>query len=144
VDVTAADIAKVPAENLHVSRADFGALWIAAERHMDEQSARKVTDWYGGGVVVTCRWIATATVRPRAGDGPWRPARSPVTGRTRRATPELIEAEALAAALLDMRRPVPDWLRDQPGWARAIDATFAWAWRGTAGPPIQAEHSAAG
>jgi len=142
VDVTPADIARVPAENLHVSRAEFAALWAAAERHEEEQARRQVLDWYGAGVVVTCRWLARAIVRPPSGRR--RPARSPVTGRTNMAYPELIEAECLAAERLDMHRPVPAWLAEQPGWSAAIVATLNWAWLRTGGPPIGVAHSATG
>ncbi len=142
VDVTVADIAHVPAENLHVSRADFAALWAAADQVHDERVRRGSPDWYGAGVVVTCRWLARAIVRPPSGRR--RPARSPVTERTNMAYPELIETECLAAERLDMRRPVPAWLADQPGWSAAIVATLNWAWRRTGGPPIDITHSATG
>jgi hypothetical protein len=142
VDVTAADLAKVPAENLHVSRAEFAALWAAAERHQEEQARQKVVDWYGAGVVVTCRWVATAIVR--SADGRQRPARSPVTGRTGMATPELIEAECLAAERLDMQRPVPAWLAEQPGWSAAVLATLDWVWRRSGRPPFEIASTATG
>jgi hypothetical protein len=142
VELTPADIARVPAENLHVSLAEFAAVWAAAELHQEEQARRKVLDWYGAGVVVTCRWLAQAIVRPPTGSQ--RPARSPVTGRTNMAYPELIEAECLAAELLDMRQPRPAWLVDQPGWSEAIVATLNWAWRRTGGPPVEVARSATG
>jgi hypothetical protein len=142
VDVTAADIARVPAENLHVSRVEFGAVWVAAEVRQAERTRQRVTDWYGAGVVVTCRWLARAIVRPA--EGPHRPARSPVTRTTRMALPELIEAECLAAELLDMRRPRPGWLEGRPGWSEGIVATLNWAWRRTGGPPVEVAQSAAG
>jgi hypothetical protein len=142
VDVTAADIAAVPVENLRVPRAEFGAAWVAAESLHDDRVRRQLPDWYGAGVVVTCRWLAQATVRPES--GPWRLARSPVTRRASRAYPELIEAECLAAEQLDTRRPAPDWLAERPGWSTAILATLNWAWRSTGGPPLDIEHSAAG
>jgi hypothetical protein len=142
VDVTAADIAKVPAENLHVSRADFAALWTMAEQVHDDRVRRKVPDWYGAGVVVTCRWIARATVRPAT--GPWRQAWSPVTERTNMAYAELVEAEALAAEVLEMRQPRPGWLLGRPGWIEGITATLRWAWLRTGGPPMDVEHTATG
>jgi hypothetical protein len=142
VDVSPADVARVPVENLSVSRAEFAALWAAAERHQEEQARLHVTDWYGAGVVVTCRWIARATVRPET--GPWRPARSPVTGSTKMAYAELVEAECRAADLLEMRQPRPEWLAGRPGWIEGIVATFNWVWRRTGGPPMDLGHSATG
>jgi len=142
MDVTAADIAKIPAENLHVARAEFAAVWIAVEKHQDEPAYRGITDWYDAGVSVTCRWLATATVRPE--QGPWRLARSPVTRRTNRALPELIQEECLAAELLAMRRPVPRWLAERPGWAESIVATLNWAWWRTGPPPFRVEQAESG
>jgi hypothetical protein len=55
------------------------------------------------------------------------------------ALPELIEEEALAAELLDMRRPRPQWLVERPGWSESIMATFNWAWRRTGPPPLPIE-----
>ena len=132
------DIAKTPAGNLRVPRDDFAALWIVAEQHQEQQ----VTDWYGAGVVVTCRWLANATVRTTT--GPWRPARAPVSHRTALACPELIEAECLAAEVLASRQPAPDWLTGQPGWIDGVVATLNWAWRGSSGPPMDLPHSATG
>jgi hypothetical protein len=63
VDVSTADIAKIPAANVRVPQAEFAALWQRAERHHDEQVRRGVPDWYGAGVVMTCRWLANAIVR---------------------------------------------------------------------------------
>jgi hypothetical protein len=134
MEVSSADGDRIPDENLHVPRSEFMAVWTYAEMLQAERSARNVTDWYGAGVVVTCRWIARATVRPD-GRSP-RQARSPVTGTRRLAHPELIDHECLAAELLDMRQPVPTWLAKRPGWSSAIVATFNWVWRGTNGPPL--------
>src|SRR6266568_5726502 len=119
------DLDRIPAENVNVPLQEFGRGWFAAEERHDDRVRRKVPDWYGAGVVVTCRWLAWAIVRPPTGRQ--RPTRSPVTGRMSMAYPELIEAECVAAELLDMRRPA--WLADQPGWIEAIVATLNWAWR---------------
>jgi hypothetical protein len=135
VEVTATDVAQVPAGNLRVPRQEFAAVWTAAESDHDERARRRVADWYGAGVVMTCRWVARATVRPA--NGLWRPARSPVTGRLNQATEELIEAECLAAERLAMRRPVPDWLAARPGWIEAVLATLDWSWRGSRRSPLQ-------
>jgi hypothetical protein len=135
VEVTEADVARIPQTNLRVPRAEFVAVWAAAEQ-------RCAADWYAAGVAVTCRWLATATVRPATG----RPyvAYAPVTGRTARAYEELIEAEYLAAERLDLRHPRPQWLAERPGWVEGIAATLRWAWRRTGPPPIHLEERAAG
>lgn len=139
VKVTAVDMERIPRANVRVSRAEFAALWEAAERLCDEQASRGVTDWYTAGVAVTCEWLATATIRPES--GPWRQAHSPVTGRTERAYEELIEAELLEAELLDMRRPRPAWLEARPGWLEAICATLKWAWRRSGPSPLRLDEA---
>jgi hypothetical protein len=142
MDVTTADIARIPAENIHVPRDQFAAVWTAAERHQEAQAERHVTDWYNAGVVVTCRWLARATVRPEVGR--WYVAQSPVTRRSNMAYAELVQAEALAAEVLDMRRPVPAWLAGRPGWMAGILATMDWVWWRKAGPPVEVEQTATG
>jgi hypothetical protein len=122
-------IARVPAENLHVSRAEFGAVWTAAQT----LSAERLSDWYLIGVCVTCQWVAQVIVPPSTMPG--HPARAPVTGTSRMAYAELIERESLAAQRQAMRPPV--WmLTARPGWVEAVDATFAWLWRRTGPPPV--------
>lgn len=130
--MTEADVARIPVGNLRVPRAEFAALWAAAERRSGEQAAHGVTDWYAAGVVVTCRWMAAAVVHPTT--GPRRLARSPVSRRTTVAYEELIETEFLAAELLDVRRP--DLLESRPGWCEAIRATLRWAWRRDGPAPL--------
>jgi len=142
MEVTAADVKRIPGENLHVPRAEFAAVWAAAERRQAWQAEGGVTDWYAGGAAATCRWIATVIVRAEGGRG-W-PARAPVTRHTRMATPELIDAECLAAERLDAQDPVPRWLAERPGWSAAIVATLEWAWRRTAGPPAGLASAEAG
>ena len=132
MEVTDADTARIPVGNLRVPRAEFVAVWAAAELLDAEQGARGVSDWYAGGVVVTCRWMAAAVVRPPS--GPRRLARSPISRRTTVAHEELIEAEFLAAELLDVRRP--DLLVSRPGWCEAVRATLQWAWRHDGPPPL--------
>jgi hypothetical protein len=132
VRVTEADIARIPVGNLRVPRAEFGAVWVAAEQRNAEQGEQGVTDWFAAGVVVTCRWLAGATVRPSTGR--WYVAYSPVTRRSVRAYEELIEAEYLAAERLDQRRP--DLVATRPGWCEAIRATLRWAWRHDGPPPL--------
>jgi hypothetical protein len=99
-----------------------------------------VTDWYAGGISVTCRWMAAAVVRPPS--GPRRLARAPVSGTTAVAYEELIEAELQAAELLDVRRP--DLVVSRPGWCEAVRATLRWAWRHDGGPPLPLPASRAG
>jgi len=140
MEVTDADTARIPVGNLRVPRAEFVAVWAAAERLDEEQGARGVSDWYAGGVVVTCRWMAVAVVRPPS--GPRRLARSPISRRTTVAHEELIEAEFLAAELLDVRRP--DLLVSRPGWCEAVRATLRWAWRHDGAPPLVLPVHAAG
>ena len=142
VDVSAADVAKVPAGNMRVSRAEFAALWQTAERFHDEQVRRGVPDWYGSGVVETCRWLANAIVKPEV--GPWRLAPSPVTKRIHVASDELIEAECRAAEQLAGRRPVPAHLQRQPGWIEAVVATLNWAWRRHGRSPLDTSRRAWG
>ncbi len=131
VRVTQAEIARVPLGNLRVPRAEFGAVWAAAEQCNTEQGERGLTDWYAAGVVVTCRWLAGATVR--SSTGRWHVAYAPVTRRSMRAYEELIEAEFLAAERLPARSP--DLVERRPGWCEAIRATLRWAWRHDGPPP---------
>ena len=76
VRVTEADIARIPVANLRVPRAEFAAVWAAAEQRDASRRDRGVTDWYARGVAATCRWLAGALVR--LGDraaGAWRTPR---------------------------------------------------------------------
>lgn len=121
-------------QNIRVPAADFGAVWSAAERRSATQAARGVTDWYAGGVVVTCRWLAGAILADRTGRRqlPY----SPATERSARAYEELIEAEYLAAEGLDLARP--DLVEYRPGWCEGIRATLRWAWRCNGPAPLPA------
>ncbi len=142
VELTTADLDKIRAENLHVPRADFVRLWSAIQAHQDGQLVRGIPDWYGEGVRAACRWLARATVRPAR---MWLRAICPGThNRTlgNKAYPELIEAECLAADLLLMRRPVPRWLSERPGWAESVAATLDWTWRYSGRPPVFGDHHA--
>lgn len=132
VRVTEADLARVPVGNLRVPRAEFGAVWAAAEQRNTEQAERAITDWYAAGVTVTCRWLAGVTVR--LSTGRWHVAYAPVTRRSVRAYEELIEAEFLAAERLAARSP--DLVERRPGWCEAIRATLRWAWRDEGPPPL--------
>jgi hypothetical protein len=132
---SAEEIARVPAENLHVSRTEFGAVWTAAEGQADKDES----SWYLAGVCLTCRWVARMLIPPSTMPG--HPAFAPVTGTMHAAYAELVEAECLAAELLLTRRPVPGWLQEKPGWAEGVEATFAWMWRRTGPPPVAVERS---
>lgn len=142
VQVTEADVARIPVGNLRVPRADFVAVWTAATKASAARASAGVTDWYVGGVAATCRWLAGGTITPSVGR-PY-PARAPVTRRSARASEELIEAEYVAAELLNARSPRPQWLVERPGWSEAICATFRWAWRRSGPSPLPLEQRVAG
>lgn len=127
VEVTAADIARIPRTNLRVPVEEFAQVWVEAGR----RSAGG--DWYAAGVAMTCRWMARGTVEL---NGRHTPVWAPVTNRSARAYEELIEAELLAAETLALRRPVPAWLAARPGWCEAVCATLRWAWRRSGPPPV--------
>ncbi|MGD9525577.1 MAG: hypothetical protein AB7V44_02190 [Pseudonocardia sp.] len=112
--------------------AEFAVVWRAAERQGREQGERGVTDWYAGGVALTCRWLAGAAATTQTG----RQLRAfaPVSNRSVRAYEELVEAEYLAAERLDVRRP--DLVAARPGWCEAVRATLRWAWRHEGLPPF--------
>jgi hypothetical protein len=129
VDVSARDLEKIPARNLHVPVVDFAELWLAAERQYDQDRS-----WGTFGVVETCWWLAGATVPSILGG--WEKTKAPVTRGSASAYQELIAAECLAAEKLLFRRPAPTWLENRPGWLPAVVATLAWAWRRTGPPPI--------
>jgi hypothetical protein len=82
--VTEADIARIPVGNLRVPRAEFGAVWAAAEDRTRPHDAG-VSGWFTAGVAVTCRWLAGAVVESIPGRGTWRRHRSVAarSGRTR-------------------------------------------------------------
>ena len=116
---------RVRLENLRVGLAEFGSVWSAAEGRVSAQARAGVTDWFAGGVVLTCRWLAGAAVEYR---GRRRPPVAPITRCTSAAIEELIEAEYLAAVTLT-GNPVSPLVIDRPGFLDAIVATLAWAWR---------------
>jgi hypothetical protein len=131
--VTERDVERVPPGNLRVPRRDFALLWAAAEQRSELQGAEGVTDYAAGGVAITCRWLARATV-----DGPGgrrRIAHAPITRSVRLAQEELIEAEYLAAETLAARPAPPEWLMSRPGYLAAVCATLRWAWRGSGAAP---------
>ncbi len=129
--VTEADLARIPVGNLRVPRAEFGAVWAAAEDR-DRPLEEGVTRWFTAGVAVTCRWLAGAVVESVVGRRQL--ATSPVGRRAVRAYEELIEAEFLAAERLAER--CPDLVAHRPGWCEGIVATLRWAWRHDGPPPL--------
>jgi len=52
VQITEADIARIPQTNLRVPRAEFAALWTA-ERRGDAQDRLGGHDWHTAGVAIT-------------------------------------------------------------------------------------------
>jgi len=132
MEVTESLLSRIRVGNLRVSRAEFGVLWAAAEQRATKEAVRGVTDWYAGGVVVTCRWLAGAVVTDRSGRREM--PRTPATWRTAAAFEEMIEAEYLAAERLDLTRP--DLVEHRPGWCEGIRATLRWAWRHAGPPPL--------
>jgi hypothetical protein len=134
--VTERDVERVPPGNLRVPRREFGALWAAAEQRSKDQGAVGISDYRAGGVLITCRWLARATV-----DGPGgrrRPAYAPITKTSRLTHEELIEAEYLAAESLAAQAPPPYWLARQPGYLDSVCATLRWTWRGSGPAPVLA------
>jgi hypothetical protein len=135
VEVRRSDLERIPAENVHVSVGEFGRGWFAAEELNDDRTRRGSSDWYTGGVVATCRWLANATGRPET--EAWYRASGPVTHWQGIVHPEQVQDEAIAAQVLDMHRPLPDWLLERPGWLEGVLAAFDWAWwRTRSTPPI--------
>lgn len=136
VELTAADVERIPRENLRVPRDEFVAVWQLAERMSDG-------NWYAIGVAETCRWIACTNVVFNYPHGPKaEPARSPVTGTPRSAHPELIERECASADLRLARNP--NGIERRPGWLEAVTATLDWAWRGSDRPPLEISQAATG
>jgi hypothetical protein len=133
VEVSAEAIAKVPRENLRVSRADFGALWTLAER-LGSQPAAGMDDDYVVSVVWTCRWLARQPVWSFI-IRRWEMPGAPLTRRRHAAMPETIDAEYIAAAT------APDFERER---ARGVMATLEWTWHGLGRPPLDMSTAAAG
>jgi hypothetical protein len=131
VKVSAETLAKVPGENLRVSRAEFGAVWSAAESMGVRPGP---DDDYLVGIVLTCRWLANQPVWSRIAGHAEMP-RAPVTWRHHAAMPETIEAEYLAA--VSPRAPEPEL-------ARGVAVTLEWTWHGSRRPPLDVPHAAAG
>ncbi|MCR3720163.1 MULTISPECIES: hypothetical protein [Prauserella salsuginis group] len=129
MEVTEADVQRIPPRNVRVPLDEFARVWVEAGHR-----AAADRDWYASGVSMTCRWMAHGSIEL---NGRRLPASAPVTRRKDRAYEELIEAEVLAAEKLALQRPVPAWLAERPGWCEAVCATLRWAWRHSGPPPLQ-------
>lgn len=114
--MAAADVDQTPAATCESHGRTSSPSGEAAERHQRQHAVRGITDWYSGGVLVTCEWLAASTVQPERDS--WHPAPSPTTDRTAQAYEELIEAELLAAERLAMGWPARGWSVG-PGGSRA-------------------------
>lgn len=131
MNLSAQAVAKVPDENLRVSRGEFGALWAYAE-HL--AGLPGPDNDYLVGVVLTCRWLAGQPVWSSAIKRSEMPY-APVTWRRHAAMPETIEAEYMDA--VSPRAAEPDI-------ARSVVATLDWAWHGSGRPPLDMSQAAAG
>jgi hypothetical protein len=131
MEVSVEAVAKVPGENLRVSRADFGALWTLAQRLGSEPGPDNP---YLIGVLWTCRWLARQPAFSRV-IGRWEMPAAPLTRRRHSAMPETIETEYLAAAR------APTFERER---ALGVMATLEWAWHGSGRPPLDMSQAATG
>lgn len=138
MEVTERDIRKIPRGNIRVPRDEFVAQWVRAEEMCESAATVDSTIRYAAGVAVTCRWLATAIVKPPDGR-PWYQAPGPVTGATC-AYEELIQSEATASQtkyLVAQRDAGPETDRAREEALRGVVATFNWAWfRIRADPPL--------
>jgi hypothetical protein len=123
-------VAMVPAANIVVPRAEFGAVWAAAER----QAAAPGSDGFLVGLALTCRWLSAQRVWSLTVQREELP-RSPATDRDVVASPEAIEQEYRDATVLTHR---PDRTPESRGLARGVVAMLAWACRGSGIPPLRA------
>jgi hypothetical protein len=131
VDVSAEAVAKVPGENLRVSRAEFGELWALAECLGSQPASGNE---YLVGVVYTCRWLARQAVWSPIVHR-WEMPDAPLRGRHYAAMPETINAEYLAAVTArSFEREL----------ARGVMATLEWTWHGSRRPPLDLSAAAAG
>ena len=131
MDVSAEAVARVPGDNLRVSRADFGELWALAEKLAGRPGP---DNDYLVGVLRTCRWLAGQPVWSRVIGRAEMPA-APLTRRRHAAMPETIDAEYVAAVTA---RPFE---RER---ARGVAVTLEWTWHGSRRPPLDVASAAAG
>src|SRR5215831_19177919 len=90
VQVSAEHVARVPGENLRVSRAEFGVLWSLAEDLGGQPPGPR--NEYVLGVLRTCRWLANQPVWSRVAGRAQIPT-APLTRRPHAAMPETIDEE---------------------------------------------------
>ena len=129
VGAAAEQAARVPAANIHVSRAAFGQVWAYAH---DLATRPGPDNRYLVGVLWTYRWLADQPVWSRVLNKLEIPA-SPVTGRHYAAMPETIEVESLATARAYRPGQTGRWV----GLARGTLATLEWAWHGSGRLPLE-------
>lgn len=108
IDVTAA-LPRVAAENIRVSRDEFGTAWARAEQIMDDSTEN---DYYLTGVVTAFRWLAGRTPR------------TPATRDVAMALPETIGVELMAART---RSTAPGHHPTRVDLARGAAAVLGWA-----------------
>ena len=127
--VTAEQVARVPAANIHVPREAFGRLWAYAH---DLATRPGPDNDYLVGVLWTCEWLARQPI--------WSPVlrklevpASPVTRRHYAAMPETIQDEFAAAA----RACGPGRSGMLAELARGALAALEWAWHGSGRPPLE-------
>lgn len=117
MDVATA-LPKVPTQNLHIPRADYGRVWAAAEQRAIE---RGPGDYYLAGVVITLRWIARQAHR------------TPVTRTVRSAMPETLDTEYMAALAASRSTKLHPMRVDM---ARGAVAVLGWVGHGTGEPSL--------
>ena len=127
--VTAEQVARVPAANIHVSRAAFGQVWTYAH---DVATRPGPDNRYLVGVLWTCRWMARQPVWSRVLNKMEIPA-SPVTRRHYAAMPETIQDEFIAAARACRPGETGRWV----DLARGTLAMLDWSWGGSGRPPLE-------
>jgi hypothetical protein len=123
-------VAMVPAANIVVSRADFGAVWAASE----QKAAAPGSDGFLVGLALTCRWLSAQQVWSLTVQREEMP-RTPATDRDVAASPETIAQEYQDATVLTHLADRTPEARDL---ARGVVALLAWACRGSGIPPIGA------
>ncbi|MEU7811836.1 hypothetical protein [Pseudonocardia sp. NPDC049154] len=124
--VGARHLSSIPTGNLRVGREAFAELWLAAEAQAEQSASLGQTDWVAGGVAMTCRWLAGASVEF---NGRRRLPLSPIMHGSRPAFEELIEAEYLAVVSMEAQPLEQRLYGDRPGYVEAVAATLRWAWR---------------
>lgn len=133
MDVSAEQVARVPAANLRVSRAGFGSVWSFAEAHSGAGGAET---GYLAGVLATCRWLAGQQIRHP--DGSREMPAAPASGDLVMAMPERIEDEFFSAVRAAARK------RGDTERARGVLATLEWAWHGSRRSPVELPDQLAG